>query len=125
MVVMDQSLIVVGGVGASNKIEKIGLNDNEWVEEELPFTVRNHCVVSINKTMMMVIGGVDDNNVSERYFEFVNKTRNLKNRRKAMAKEFFILNFEEKYFVSFQIFRISIPLGSTIQVKTNGEKELP
>ena len=54
---MDQSLIVVGGSGASDKMEKIGLNDNEWVEEDLPFRVWGHCIVPINKTMMMAIGG--------------------------------------------------------------------
>ena len=125
MVVMDQSLIVVGGMGALGKMEKIGLSDNEWVEEDLPFKVRYHCVVSINETMVIAIGGADERNVSKRYFEFVNDTINLKMRRKAIAKEFFILNFEEKYFVSFKTFRKLIPLGCTIQVKTNGQKDLP
>ena len=86
MVVMDQSLIVVGGSGALDKMEKIGFNDNEWVEEDLPFKVGYHCVVSINKTTMMAIGGSDGWNVSKRYFEFVNETKNLKKRRKAITK---------------------------------------
>ena len=86
-------------------MEKIGLNDNDWVEEDLPFKVRAHCVVSINETMVMAIGGWDGG-VSKRYFEFVNETRNLKKRRKAIAKECFILNFDDEYFVSFKNSRI-------------------
>ena len=79
MVVMDQSLIVVGGGGAKDKMEKIGFNDNSWVEEDLPFKVYGNCLVSINKTMMMAIGGRDRSfNVSKRYFQFLNETKNLK-----------------------------------------------
>ena len=90
MVVMDQSLIVVGGRGAKNKMEKIGFNDDEWVEEDLPFKVYGHCLVSINKTMMMAIGG-HYGRVSKRYFEFLNETKNLKKKRKVIAKEFLFL----------------------------------
>ena len=92
MVVMDQSLIVVGGYGTFeilNKMEKIGLNDNEWVEEDLPFTVWGHCVVYINETTMMAIGGLDGRlNVSKRYFESVNETKNL-NEKKCNCKRIF------------------------------------
>ena len=79
MAVMDQSLIVVGGCcDGSDKMEKIGLNGNEWVEEDLPFSVQYHCVVSTSETMIMVIGGLDGNNVSRICFEFVIETINLK-----------------------------------------------
>ena len=89
MVVMDQSLIVVGGYPAYDKMEKIGLNDNKWVEEDLPLKVWGHCLVSINETTMMAIGGIDGSgNVSKRYFEFVNETKNLKREEKQLQKNF-------------------------------------
>ena len=65
MAVMGQSVIVVGGNGAINKMEKISLNGKKWVEEDLPFKVRAHCVVPINDTMMMVIGGNNGTKVNK------------------------------------------------------------
>ena len=89
MVVMDQSLILVGGWGGEDKMEKIGLNGNVWLEEGLPFAVRYHCVVSINKTMMMSIGGQAANyKVSKRYSKFVNETKKLGKRRKSITKKY-------------------------------------
>ena len=57
MGVMDQNLIVVGGYGAENKMERINLMSDQWVEEDLPFSVSDNCVVSINDTTVMSIGG--------------------------------------------------------------------
>ena len=57
MGVMDQNLIVVGGYGAENKMEKINLMSDQWIEEDLPFSVKDNCVVSINDTTVMSIGG--------------------------------------------------------------------
>ena len=95
MVVMDQSLIVVGGWGAEGKMETIGLNGNFWVEEDLPFSVVFHCFVSINETMMMAIGGYDGKNVSKRYFEFVNEKR-LKREGKQLNNNFLFIILKKK-----------------------------
>ena len=84
MVLMDQSLIVVGGFGADDTMEKISLNGSRWIKVNLSFRIFNHCVVAINETMVMAIGGYDGNlKVSKRYFDFVTKTRNLRKRRKS------------------------------------------
>ena len=65
MVVINQTLIVVGGNGAFNKMETINLQSGQWNEVDLPFTVGYHCVVSINDTMILSIGGYDEkDNVS-------------------------------------------------------------
>ena len=65
MAVMNQTLMIVGGYPAYEKMEKISMNGDEWVEEDLPFSVWSHCVVSINETSVMAIGGSDsDYNVS-------------------------------------------------------------
>ena len=65
MTVMNQTLMIVGGWPTYDKMEKISMNGDEWVEEDLPFSVWGHCVVSINETTAMVIGGSDsDYNVS-------------------------------------------------------------
>ena len=84
MVLMDQSLIVVGGFGADDTMEKISLNGSRWIKVNLSFRIFNHCVVAINETMVMAIGGYDGNlKVRKRYFDFVIKTRNLRKRRKS------------------------------------------
>ena len=65
MVVMNQTLIIVGGYPATDKMERISMNGDEWIEEDLPFSLWNHCVVSINETTVIAIGGSDYNhNVS-------------------------------------------------------------
>ena len=65
MGLINQSLIVVGGNGALNKMEKINLQSGQWNELDLPFAVSRHCVVSINDTMLLSIGGYDEkDNVS-------------------------------------------------------------
>ena len=57
MVVVDQNLIVVGGFWVTNKMEKINLISGQWYEKDLPFMVSSHCVLSINDTIVVSIGG--------------------------------------------------------------------
>ncbi len=70
----DGNLLVTGGVGGSGS----DLNSAEMLTEEgwesnipsLPVTIRTHCLVTVNSTTVMAIGGWQNNQISGKTFYF-------------------------------------------------------
>ena len=71
---INTSLIAIGGQShtygvirhtSTKSYERIEFNqENQWKKGNLPFAIEDHCSVSINSTVVMIIGGEDYNLVS-------------------------------------------------------------
>ena len=58
MVSNGDQIFAIGGYGGWWNMETFNTNNGQWIEEELPFKVRMHCVVTIVR-WIVVTGGVD------------------------------------------------------------------
>ena len=62
MVSIRNQMISIGGLGGENTMETIEINaTGTWIQQSMPFSVRNHCTVTFDNNVI-VIGGRDENN---------------------------------------------------------------
>ncbi len=69
----DGKILLTGGNNASDAINSVEmLTEDGWDSQipSLPVTVYNHCMVAVNSTTVMVIGGIQNNEFSEKTFYF-------------------------------------------------------
>ena len=58
MVSNGGQIFAIGGYGGWWNMETFNIDNGKWIEEDLPFKVRMHCVVTIHRNIV-VTGGVD------------------------------------------------------------------
>ena len=64
LTVLNEKIVMIGGENAERSIEYINLqNGSRWEHKTLEFDVAQHCVVAINETTIMIIGGYQGNQV--------------------------------------------------------------
>jgi hypothetical protein len=69
----EGKILVTGGNNASDAINSVEMLTGEGWDSQipsLPVTVYNHCMVAVNSTTVMVIGGIQNNEFSEKTFYF-------------------------------------------------------
>ncbi len=70
------SLLVVGGGGDVNTLEHFSVNDWRMDLPKLPVTIQYGCMIKINSTTVMVIGGNQNKQISDKTF-FLTKNRSV------------------------------------------------
>ena len=63
----NDTLIVVGGIHTKTSLEHINLKTGrEWIQEQLGFSIQEHCSVAVDEKTILLIGGLLKKNNSNR-----------------------------------------------------------